>query len=68
MNQQLAKDRRVASAGAELQKCRVDYKGKERDAHILEEKADKVKVCIDEEPHKGKTDWYERKQIKRVWS
>lgn len=68
MNQQISKDRRVQEAAQEIQKCRVFYKGKEREGHIIEQKADKVKVWIDEQgPHRGKTDWYERTEIKRVW-
>lgn len=50
-----------------IQKCRVFFKGKEREGHIIEQKMDKVKVFIDEEPHRGKTDWYSRNEIKRVW-
>lgn len=33
-------------------------------AKIVEEKLDKVKVLFSS----GKTDWFERKDIKRVWS
>lgn len=50
-----------------IQKCRVLYKGKEREGHIIEQKMDKLKVFIDEEPHRGKQEWFEKREVKRNW-
>jgi len=43
--------------------CKIMYKGKLREAEIVEQKKDKVKVQLTEE----QSDWFENREIKRIW-
>ncbi len=50
------------------QKCKVQFKEKEHKGVILEKKMDKMKVQVnDRTDNPIHTDWFESKQIKRIW-
>jgi hypothetical protein len=57
------------------QYCKINYKGIERLGTIVDSKMDKLKVNVldgsihdTKIPHKLlRTDWFDRKEVKRLW-
>lgn len=51
------------------QPCKVTYKGKQHNGRVIDVQVDKVKVeILDDKGIMIKADWFENKEIKRLWS